>query len=318
MITFTTQSALIIKIPVEITIPFEDSFMNESRQGSELLKELQQMIAEELGQSSPRAFQPITDGLGLASPRKPEVSAPLPPLTENLRNPKVFEPPPKPTYPNSPVERMFSTPPAKMSPRSTSLTPTPPPAAKPEVRVVESTLLTQMEPHPSVELSVTVNTATDTPIVPPNPPPMPIVGLGRQFFAFVIDQIFVWTTWLFALVVTLKTLMGQSGLQMPGTGSFQDPLFLRFAIVEFATLWLGYLAIGIGVVDMTFGMWVWGIRVRFDAASQDVRLIQKSLRIVASFLFYATILPSLLLMLRRKGRNLLDVISGTSLYRTMV
>lgn len=280
--------------------------MAESKKGVELLKELQQMIADELGEkSSSRSFQPITEGLGLGSPQRSEMAAPLPPLTEDLR--RAFQDsnvskPVKPSYAHNPVERMFSPPPAKM----------PPIERRPELT---------LDPLPPIQAPAELPKKTPASVVEPMPPeerPASSVGTARRFFAFIIDQVFIWTTWLFALVATLKVLMGQNGIQLPTTGSFQDPLFIRFALVEFATLWLAYLSIGIGILDMTFGMWVWGIRVRYEDASGDNRFIQKALRIVGGFFFYGTVLPGFLLIFRRKGRNLLDLISGTSLYRTMV
>jgi len=88
---------------------------------------------------------------------------------------------------------------------------------------------------------------------------------------------------------------------------------LRFIALEFITLWLAYFAICLGAMDMTLGMWAWGLRVGYNQGSKGLR---KWLRIVFSLAFLAPIVPSILLIFRYHGRNLLDGLSGTSLYRT--
>lgn len=316
--------------------------MDESKRGAELLKELQQIIADELGEkATTRAFRPLTDGLGLSSPTKPEISATLPPLTEALRIPLVETeslPPSRPPVrpPANPVEKFFSSPPASNNQATQRVYRPPVPKMKKPLadsgRIeAAKKVFRDMPPLPAVVLpratdqppNAVAKSITHEVVAAPTEIDTPLernanAGVTQRFLAFVIDQVFVWTVWLFAIIVTLKGLMGTSVPQLPTTGNFQDPLFLRFALMEFATLWMGYLAIGIGVVDMTFGMWVWGLRVRYDDATGESRWLQKALRIVTTFFFVAPVLPSVVLAFRRKGRNLLDVISGTRLYRSVV
>ncbi|MBI1861464.1 MAG: RDD family protein [Deltaproteobacteria bacterium] len=294
--------------------------MQEKKQSADLLRELQNLIAEELGQSpSQHTFEPLTDGLGLTSPRKADVSTPLPPITQDMRaplfdDPAELTPPPPPTprapIPSRPIEKMFTVPLPRME-----VKPPPQPIAPAPTPKIEPESAPQPEPR---KLTLPLPSEAPPQKVARREPAPP--GFARRFLAFVIDQVFVWTVWLFAVIVTLKALMGQVGqspLTVPSTGSFQDPIFLRFALMEFATIWLAYLAIGVGVVDMTFGMWVWGLRLRYFG-DDEVRFAKKALRVVMSFLFFAPIFPSLLLIFRRKGRNLLDLISGTGLCRDMV
>jgi uncharacterized RDD family membrane protein YckC len=148
---------------------------------------------------------------------------------------------------------------------------------------------------------------------------MPKASLWRRAFAAFVDEVFVLTLFSLALLMTLHLSTGMSA-QLSGEpwSKLQDSQFLRFAALEFTTLWLGYFAIGLGLLDMTFGMWVWGLRVSFGRDSEDSKFLAKLLRIVGSFVFYAPVVPLILLTLRRKGRNVLDAISGTWVYRSVV
>jgi hypothetical protein len=58
-----------------------------------------------------------------------------------------------------------------------------------------------------------------------------------------------------------------------------NPFYVRIAIFEFSVLWLTYLAVGIGIFDRTFGMWVWGLHVQYGANSQDSVFLKKVFRI---------------------------------------
>ncbi len=312
--------------------------MADARQGREILKELQKMIADELGEKNPaNTFRPMTDGLGLASPRRPETASPLPPLTQALtqegraplfgREPTVAHAPPprrpiarppaKIVMPDSQqkntMERMFSPPPPRMEVRPVAESLAPDllgPAVQSEV-TAEVKPEAKMEVKPAITLRMESTTS-----VPP--PAIAAAGLAQRFFAFVVDQVFVWTVFLFTVIVTLKVVTGQDAYSLPNSGNLQNPLFLRFILVEFASLWLAYLVVGVGILDMTFGMWVWGLRLRYRGNEDDVKFIKKSIRVVATFIFFAPILPSIVLMFRRRGRNLLDLISGTGLCRSVV
>lgn len=294
--------------------------MDEQRQGKELIKELQDLIAEELGEKPQGAtFRPITAGLGLLSPRKPEISTPLPPLTQDTIRAPLFEGSPKhssmqiPTrpLPKNPMERHF--------------TPPPPPPRMEKPQVPSGRRFEPVITKPPTMPVSRLETAISTPVVSAPVTPVKsetfqnseVTGASR-FFAFVVDQVFVWTVFLFAVVVTLRSMTGEGVFALPNSGNFQNPVFLRFVIIEFATIWIAYLMMGIGMLDMTFGMWVWGLRLRYLGKEKDLLLLKRAIRVVVSFLFFAPILPSFALVIRRRGRNLLDLLSGSGLYRSVV
>lgn len=151
------------------------------------------------------------------------------------------------------------------------------------------------------------------------PPPMPDAGAGRRLLAAVLDQAFILTLWGITLTITSAVLGGGIPTSFEGlaAGLRKEPVFWRFAILSFATLWLTHFAIGLGLVDRTFGMWVWGLKVRAFGNTDDSSFFRRLSRIVLSFFFYAPVAPALLLMPRYKGRNLLDWMTGTALYRTL-
>jgi len=153
---------------------------------------------------------------------------------------------------------------------------------------------------------------------PEEPPPVPQPSFFRRLLAAVMDEIFIVSLWLLALTLTSNFLAGQSfGFSTQNLFNLQNPYFLQFALLEFVALWFCYLAVCIGAMDMTFGMWVWGVRVAYGDPTSP-RSTKKLMRILFSFLFYCPVIPLFLLLFRRKGRNLLDILSGTSVYRSVV
>lgn len=285
------------------------SHSEESSEGTGLvaLLELRELLASELDRAEgpdpvQRAFQPITDGLGLESPRRqmpltpPKVMKPTPPppvATKLIVDDALLEQLPEPpAFPDK----------LRAKERREKVPPTP-------VRPVESSLANAF---------ATGELESEFPETRTTPPPVPQPSVIRRALAAVIDEVFVLSLCFLALVLTLNLLRSASAPGASTLQQVQNPLFIRFAILEFATLWISYFAIGIGVLDMTFGMWVWGMRVTYGRENTDSVLIKKLLRVVLSFFFYAPIAPLILLAVQRKGKNLLDWLSGTTLYRSML
>jgi len=273
------------------------------------LLELREFIASELDPSgledrSQRTVRPLTNGLGLESPRRAEgtparaatpTRKPTPLATPSIKlKPEWVDPPPI-SAPLADVPRPAFRAPEVERPLASVIAPTAPIAA----------IAVETPPAVSTEKS-------------PTPPPMPKASLFRRLCAAIIDELFVWSLFLLALGVTLKVLAGPSfEFTLETLRKFPNPVLVRFGIMEFATLWLSYFAICVGVLDMTFGMWVWGLRITYGRENTENRFIRKVLRIVLSFFFYAPLLPLVLLGVQRKGRNLLDFFSGTTLYRSI-
>jgi hypothetical protein len=59
-------------------------------------------------------------------------------------------------------------------------------------------------------------------------------------------------------------------------------------------------------------MWTWGIRMGHDGA----KIAGKMKRLFASFLFCPVVFTTPFLAFRRKHQNLIDLLSGTHLYRS--
>ncbi len=172
---------------------------------------------------------------------------------------------------------------------------------------------------PPEELSSVLNLdATPVAVSPTThvPPPIPAASAFRRGLAGLLDAFFVMGLWCVGLVITSQILSVHQGTIVERlVADFSTPVFVRYAVLEYLALWLAYFALSLGVLDMSFGMWVWGLRVSYG--QDGVRpWARKGLRILLSFLFYAPFFPVLLLPLRLRGRNLLDALSTTRLYRT--
>jgi len=270
------------------------------------LVELQKFLAGELSntESDPsfhRSFTPLTDGLGLESPRKPvEVFEAAPPVVEKAEE---IPPPPAPLKVESVVGPPQSKEPQKIALEvdDEEMPPIDPLLA---AKRVPANFFAAEEKEEEKEISVRT--------MPP--PPIPTASFFRRVQAGIIDQVIVLGVWAAAVMITSQ--VGAKGDEAFSTRILQDlsnPVFLRFIALEFITLWLAYFAICLGAMDMTLGMWAWGLRVGYNQGSKGLR---KWLRIVFSLAFLAPIVPSILLIFRYHGRNLLDGLSGTSLYRT--
>lgn len=242
---------------------------------SQPLQELQSFFGEmlELGATQPKeSFKPLTDGLGLESPKR-----------------------------SVPVEATVAPSPKKVEPPKRPLSPLPAPTPAPSYSSVVAAEPTPPKRPPALPIS--------------SPPPLPSVSLLKRISSVVLDQLFVQTLWAVALVITSNILSGfETGFSAEVFRSFSDPLFFRFAVLEFATLWLGYLALCLGITNMTFGMWVWGIRISYGNKTDENYGLRKLMRIFWSFVFFAPVLPSILLLFRKNERNILDGLSGSNVY----
>ncbi len=246
--------------------------------------DLKKLVEEELGQSEQwdnfeAVFQPVTEGLGLESPAKAiQAAQEAEEAREELKKEHQV---------------------ARIQQKAAAL------HARVEVpdESVEE-ILSDKDVPPQLEIL---------------PPPGRSPSIWRRVFAGIIDQAFVGTLWLIAMVITLKVMTGS----FVGSAETQGVLigeerFLQFAVLEFAAVWLAYLIFCIGLLDMTFGMWVWGIRVGYMTKSRSNWILKKFLRTAFTFIFYAPVLPLVLLIFKgKRQRNLLDTLSGTVVYQSV-
>jgi len=276
------------------------------------LVDLQKFLAGELAntESDPsfhRSFTPLTDGLGLESPKQPAekfVPPPAPPAPVVAAPIEPPAPAPAPLKVDSTVGLPQSKEPQGIRPakivhdEDEEMPPVDPLLA---AKRVPADFFAQEE---KVEAAPAPYTA---------PPPIPTAGFFRRFQAAIIDQVIVLGVWALVVSITSQVLAkGGEGFVTQLTMDISNPVFIRFALLEFVTLWLAYFAICLGAMDMTLGMWAWGLRVGYTAGSRGFK---KWLRILFSLAFLAPIVPSVFLIFRFHGRNLLDALSGTSLYR---
>lgn len=317
------------KKPASKTI---DALLGEPELSS--LVELQKFIADELGTSSTssdfgRSFRPLTDGLGLESPDPSKHPKPTPIdarlndffSTDPLPAKKTAEtaPPPKDPLVQA-FQKMPDAPPPLPVNKTAALFEKP---ASDEISPTESVaaarLMTSVKPpeQPVVsENPETVRELSDELTTPP--PELPRATLGRRFMAALLDQIFVWTLFAALVILTGVVLEGlsPSALSQWFFSSFSNAKFLRVMALEFSVIWLTYLVFSIGVLDMTFGMWVWGLRLSYPGAKEGEWLTaRRCVRLVTSFLVYPIPVLTPFLFIRNKGRNLVDMLSGTTVYR---
>lgn len=320
-----------------------DALLGEPELSS--LLELQKFIADELGtsNSSPdfaKSFRPLTDGLGLESPDP--AKRPTPTAFERETRERK----------ESRLDGLFSTDPipekkaAALSAGKEALIQafkkipdSPPPLPKnkffenpitpetedandaitPTEAVAANLLMSSVKPAEQPVVSNNPQTVRDlSPDLTTPPPELPKPTMSRRFMASLLDQVFVWTLFAALIILTGVVLEGLSpaNLSQWFFSSFSNPKFLRIMALEFSVIWLTYLVMSIGVLDMTFGMWVWGLRLAYPGAREGEWLtVRKCVRLVTSFLFYPIPMLTPLLFIRKKGRNLVDLISGTQVYR---
>lgn len=274
------------------------------------LLELRDFLATELDpigtqNQIDRALKPLTDGLGLESPK------------DYLTNPQVVPTPVQSTTATDGAKEKFESPKIVQGRSAYS------PAVsddRPMMESKEKGLAEVFDTYqaPSTETPrQTPPEETDPDLLPVAPPPLPKASFVRRFLAGLLDEVFILSLFVLAFGLTLKMLTGGGSVTLETVRGIDNNTVLRFALLEYATLWITYFAIGVGVLDSTFGMWVWGLRLSYPKDRIGAIVWRKGIRIIASFLFYAPILPVLLLGFRFRGRNLLDLLSGTTLYRTL-
>lgn len=262
---------------------FEESEIDDLFTSGDLttLVDLQKFLAEELtegaqkGVDFTRAFTPLTDGLGIHGSAKPQPTG-----AQKAGAPAYVPPAPRVTEFRSVqplVEKKKSS--ARM--------------------IVDSDYEGQMAAQAY---------ASEFEMTSP-PPPVPLPGAGRRFFAGVVDQCFVFAATLLTLAIT-SNAMADSHRFLNG---FSNPAFVRSAMLEYAMIWLGYLVLSLGVLEMTFGMWVWGLRVSYGDVGRGWK---KVARIVMGMFIYPWIAPAVLLLFQKDGQHLIDAFSQSQVYRT--
>lgn len=248
------------------------------------LVDLQKFLAEELAQGAEqgvdlsRAFTPLTDGLGIHPSHKP-----APAGAAKAGEPVFVAPSP------APVTEFRTPTPEKEK-------------ARPSTRLIIDDALDSARPSQE-----------DFSVSPP--PPVPAVGLGRRFMSGMVDQLFVWTAWLLALAITSNAMAGTSGdFGQRLVRELSNAAFLRSAGLEFAMIWVGYLVLSFGILEMTFGMWVWGLRINYG---EERRGWKKLARVLMGLLFYPTVIPTVLLAFRKDDKHVLDAVTHSSVYRIL-
>lgn len=289
---------------------------------SHVLNELQEFLSEELieqGTSYRRAFIPLTEGLGLESPLN---------LTPKIEiNEELTKLPQKSETKSSRAEITFSenTEATRLNYEwDNSKQSSVPTTLKPE-KPIENRLAEVMDPPPIAEKIQTVevqNTSHRLEVLSASdrktqsqPPPLPRPSIFKRLLAGIIDHVFVLFIWT-ALIVFTSNWMNEftTGFSIQILTDFGQPKFQRIAILEFAAAWFGYLGFSLLIARRTFGMWVWSIGVSYGDKIEENYTMRKAMRIFWTFLFSAPIIPSILLIIHRNGRNILDVLSGTNVY----
>lgn len=275
--------------------------------------ELQEFLKDELAESSEllisRAFTPITDGLGLESPQKRE-----PHFPDKAFRTEIVQKENEDTLVEKQIKHFLDTP-ALATEDSEALL-----SGKREEPVPTATV-TEPAPTPKVEkpmesLSDIMQVKSFSHEVKYIPPPLPEpvkAPLFKRAAAIVIDEIFVITLFFLALVLTSNTMTGfEVGFSTKIIQDFTNPAFVRFAVIEFAAIWLGYLAVCIFMMNTTFGMWVWGLRISFGDKNSENYAMRKMMRVIWSFIFCAPIVTMVFLFLRKQGKNVIDILSGST------
>jgi len=293
--------------------PFDDE-EDTFEKGKDLsaLLELRDFIASELDpigtqNQLDRALKPLTDGLGLDSPKE-ALTAPAP-RTSNLATDSVKEKVERaqPALGRSAIsptisdDRSPSQALADVIDRYEDLDSGPSEDSRPPRAATQTFAASQRDQG----LEVTA------------PPPLPSASFFRRLMAGLLDEMFVLSLFVLSFGLTLKFLTGGGSITLDTLKTMESGILIRFAALEYASLWLAYFAIGVGVLDATFGMWVWGLRLFYPKERIGAVVWRKGARILFSFIFFAPVVPVVLLAFRAKGRNLLDLLSGTSLYRTL-
>jgi hypothetical protein len=135
----------------------------------------------------------------------------------------------------------------------------------------------------------------------------------RRLAAGLIDVMFVQTLWMMAVVLTANAFTGFTvGISPDILPLFLKPVFFRLVMGEYFALWAAYAVVALGVLNRTCGMWVWDIKVDYGSVSFAGLIAKRSLRVLTSFLAFSLILPLPFLLIVRRRKNFIDVISQSS------
>lgn len=267
-----------------------------------------------------RAFQPLTDGLGLEAPSKKPVPAPT----------YISAPPSQSAVPTIPknvldaLEASTHKEPEIYDRELPLLTPDVLKKSKERLETEKAEIKPQRAkalfdpPSPTSQAAVSSEElpALSIPSIPDVPPPLPSASFFRRLQAGALDFTFVLLMWGITILITSHLYVEGSepafSRLLKSLGSSE---FIRFIFLEYLSIWLAYFLLCLGLLDMTFGMWVWGLRVSYGE-EVGKRFIRKTLRALMSFLFYAPVFPVFFLSLHRRNRTLLDLLTSTRLYRT--
>ena len=218
---------------------------------ADLFAELRKTIELELGESGKtaridQAFQPLTDGLGLESPPKdrifeqlkvPEVERQSPPELPAESQPVVEE-----VTPDKPLDFVTF--------EEVNAKKTPPQLSERHRESQEmSRFLRRVERLKDNEGSgAAIGTASEAPPLPTTADVFPKVSWMRRVMAAMMDELFVLTLWLFSVAITLKIMTG-AFVSPELTAILESTAFLKFVAIEFATLWVCYFLVTVGVLD---------------------------------------------------------------------
>jgi len=278
------------------------------------LEELKNFLStelNELGEFSKKAFTPITDGLGLESPLR-EKTKKEPEIKEVIHEEKTRL-----------GDFMFSQGPQVASENIFVSQPIEEAINKPEERIASVKPATVREPSSSIkpELKelidlkkdeISLNERKEKPEKFHKIPPIPLPSKIKRFFAGLVDQIFIY--FLFATLIFSGFLVFNK-IEITNISIF---IGLRILLGSFFALWFSYYIICIGILNMTFGMWVWDLKINYGSTLQKGIVIRKILRIFFSLIFVVPVITSVLLLFTIKGKNLIDFLSGSGLHRTSV
>lgn len=306
--------------------------LGDAEQDLMSLVDLQRFLAEELVDSVDittdfsRSFTPLTDGLGIHS-MKIRPAEPLQRFPSELPRILQQESPERPE-PESPIEEFLHESVNTPINRPEASRPTQQPvrrfvdesavedefdddtaAPAASFRVKDQRLRKALGELENQELPELENAKTFT-----EPPPLPRASLVRRAMSAIMDQVFVWTLAILSVVFVTNVLSSDSTLfSAKMVKELAQPAFVKYIVAGFAALWLAYLTLTIGILEATFGMWIWGMKIHYGS---EQRFTKKFARVGLSLLCQVAILPGLLMVFQRDGKNLIDRLSGSQVLRT--
>lgn len=247
----------------------QSNLVNEKKNNADnqdLLQELREFIGVQTNEVYVKKtvpFEAITEGLGLESPRKPEID-----LSQEKNQKEVAI-----------IAEAY-------------LKKTPPPIPAKKTSSLHSTL-----------------TKPET----KQPPPLPKATYSRRFFAGAIDHLLVLTFLFFSLGLAVR--WGVINSDFIDVSNWWHHDFLVGGLKVYFGFWIVYLAFSVGLLESTLGMWILGLQLKFGP-HQEAKGLKKTARVILGALLHALVFPNLFLLFHRHGRNILDTLSSTQVYRT--